>query len=95
VRVLFVNHTGLVSGAEHSLLALIDGLPPEVVSALAGGCGRGGEPHVDALPVFSVGAGPVCALSATLHFALWSRSAPISKGMKASTLPWTHGRARS
>lgn len=24
MRVLFVNHTGLVSGAEHSLMALID-----------------------------------------------------------------------
>ena len=35
MRVLFVNHTGLVSGAEHSLLTLIDGLPSEVVGGLA------------------------------------------------------------
>ena len=35
MRVLFVNHTGVVSGAEHSLLTLIDGLPPEVVAGLA------------------------------------------------------------
>ncbi len=35
MKVLFVNHTGLVSGAEHSLLTLIDALPPEVVGGLA------------------------------------------------------------
>lgn len=35
MRVLFVNHTGLVSGAEHSLLTLIGGLPREVVAGLA------------------------------------------------------------
>jgi glycosyltransferase involved in cell wall biosynthesis len=39
MRVLFVNHTGIVSGAEHSLLTLIDGLPPEVVAGLA--CSEG------------------------------------------------------
>jgi glycosyltransferase involved in cell wall biosynthesis len=35
MRVLFVNHTGLMSGAEHSLLTLIGGLPREVVAGLA------------------------------------------------------------
>jgi L-malate glycosyltransferase len=35
MRVLFVNHTSIVSGAEHSLLTLIDGLPSEVVAGLA------------------------------------------------------------
>ncbi len=35
MRVLFVNHTSIVSGAEHSLLTLIDGLPQEVVAGLA------------------------------------------------------------
>jgi glycosyltransferase involved in cell wall biosynthesis len=35
MRILFVNHTGLISGGEHSLLTLIDGLPPEVVAGLA------------------------------------------------------------
>ena len=35
MKVLFVNHTGIVSGAEHSLLALVGGLPPEVVAGLA------------------------------------------------------------
>jgi len=35
MRVLFVNHTGIVSGAEHSLLTLISGLSPELVAGLA------------------------------------------------------------
>ena len=35
MRVLFVNHTGLVSGAERSLLTLIDGMPSERVAGLA------------------------------------------------------------
>jgi len=35
MRVLFVNHTGVVSGAEHSLLTLIDGLPPRAIAGLA------------------------------------------------------------
>jgi hypothetical protein len=35
MKVLFVNHTGIVSGAEHSLLTLIGGLPSEVVAGLA------------------------------------------------------------
>ena len=35
VRVLFANHTGLVSGAEHSLLTLIAALPRESVAGLA------------------------------------------------------------
>jgi L-malate glycosyltransferase len=35
MRVLFVNHTGIVSGAEHSLLTLIGGLPPGLVAGLA------------------------------------------------------------
>jgi hypothetical protein len=35
MRVLFVNHTGIVSGAEHSLLTLIGGLPPEIIAGLA------------------------------------------------------------
>lgn len=34
-RVLLINHTGLVSGAERSLLTLIDGLPSTVVAGLA------------------------------------------------------------
>jgi glycosyltransferase involved in cell wall biosynthesis len=39
VRVLFVNHTGVVSGAERSLLGLLRALPPEVVPLVA--CPRG------------------------------------------------------
>lgn len=35
MRVLFVNHTSVVSGAEHSLLALLEGMPPETVAGLA------------------------------------------------------------
>jgi glycosyltransferase involved in cell wall biosynthesis len=35
VRVLYLNHTALVSGAEHSLLTLMEGLPPEVEPCLA------------------------------------------------------------
>lgn len=35
MRVLFVNHTSIVSGAEHSLLTLIDGLPRQMVAGLA------------------------------------------------------------
>jgi glycosyltransferase involved in cell wall biosynthesis len=35
MKVLFVNHTSIVSGAEHSLLTLIGGLSPEVVAGLA------------------------------------------------------------
>lgn len=35
MRVLFVNHTSLVSGAERSLLTLMDGLAPGVVAGLA------------------------------------------------------------
>jgi glycosyltransferase involved in cell wall biosynthesis len=35
MRVLYVNHTGIVSGAEHSLLELLEELPAEVVPLLA------------------------------------------------------------
>ena len=35
MRVLFVNHTGEISGAEHSLLELLGGLPEDVPRALA------------------------------------------------------------
>jgi glycosyltransferase involved in cell wall biosynthesis len=35
MRVLYVNHTSLISGAEHSLLTLIDGVSPEIVAGLA------------------------------------------------------------
>jgi glycosyltransferase involved in cell wall biosynthesis len=35
MRVLFLNHTGVVSGAERSLLALIENLPSEVEPCLA------------------------------------------------------------
>jgi L-malate glycosyltransferase len=35
MKVLFVNHTGIVSGAEYSLLTLIGGLSPELVAGLA------------------------------------------------------------
>jgi glycosyltransferase involved in cell wall biosynthesis len=35
MRVLFVNHTGIVSGAEHSLLTLIGGLPSGLAAGLA------------------------------------------------------------
>jgi len=48
-EVLFVNHTGLESGAEHSLLTLIDGMPPGVGRDLAGGRGWGGEPRLAGL----------------------------------------------
>lgn len=39
MRVLYVNHTGLVAGAEHSLLTLLGALPDEVDAAVA--CGGG------------------------------------------------------
>jgi len=39
VRVLYLNHTALVSGGEHSLLGLMQGLPAEVEPLLA--CPRG------------------------------------------------------
>jgi glycosyltransferase involved in cell wall biosynthesis len=35
MRVLYVNHTGMMSGAERSLLALLTGLPPAVSPAVA------------------------------------------------------------
>jgi L-malate glycosyltransferase len=35
MRVLFVNHTSIVSGAEHSLLTLMCGMPPQIVAGLA------------------------------------------------------------
>jgi glycosyltransferase involved in cell wall biosynthesis len=35
VRVLFVNHTSVVSGAEHSLLTLMEALSPDLVAGLA------------------------------------------------------------
>jgi glycosyltransferase involved in cell wall biosynthesis len=35
MKILFVNHTSIVSGAEHSLLTLIGGLPPEIAAGLA------------------------------------------------------------
>jgi glycosyltransferase involved in cell wall biosynthesis len=35
MRVLYANHTGIVSGAEHSLVDLLRGLPPGVDSAVA------------------------------------------------------------
>ncbi len=35
MRVLFVNHTSIVSGAEHSLLTLMGGLSPALVAGLA------------------------------------------------------------
>jgi L-malate glycosyltransferase len=35
VKVLYVNHTARVSGGEHSLLGLLDSLPPEVQAAVA------------------------------------------------------------
>ncbi len=36
MRVLYVNHTGLVSGGERSLLGLLESLPPDVEPRLAG-----------------------------------------------------------
>ncbi|MDP2710963.1 MAG: glycosyltransferase family 4 protein [Solirubrobacteraceae bacterium] len=35
MRVLYVSHTGVVGGAEHSLLTLLEGLPPDVEPILA------------------------------------------------------------
>ena len=35
MRVLFVNHTSAVSGAEHSLLVLMGGMPRDAVAGLA------------------------------------------------------------
>jgi L-malate glycosyltransferase len=40
VRVLYVNHTEVVSGAERSLLSLLGGLPPEVAALVASPRGR-------------------------------------------------------
>jgi len=40
VRVLYVNHTGALGGAEHSLLTLLEGLPGDVVPILASPAGR-------------------------------------------------------
>jgi len=39
VRVLYVNHTAQVSGAEHSLLTLLEGLPDDVVPIVASPAG--------------------------------------------------------
>ena len=35
LKVLYVNHTALVSGGEHSMLTLLAALPPEVSPVLA------------------------------------------------------------
>jgi hypothetical protein len=40
MRVLYVNHTAAVSGAEHSLLSLLSGLPGDVEPVLAAPRGR-------------------------------------------------------
>ena len=40
MRVLYVNHTGALGGAEHSLLTLLEGLPGDVVPILASPAGR-------------------------------------------------------
>jgi glycosyltransferase involved in cell wall biosynthesis len=52
VNVLYVNHTGRVSGAERSLLDLLRGLPPEVQPTLATPEGRLAEvARASAVPV--------------------------------------------
>lgn len=40
MNVLYVNHTGTVSGAEHSLLSLLSGLPPQIAPLVATPHGR-------------------------------------------------------
>jgi glycosyltransferase involved in cell wall biosynthesis len=40
VRVLYVNHTSQISGAEHSMLSLLAGLPPSVQPCVASPPGR-------------------------------------------------------
>ena len=40
MNVLYVNHTGVISGGEHSLLSLLAGLPPDVVPLVASPRGR-------------------------------------------------------
>jgi len=39
VKVLYVNHTGMLGGAEHSLLTLLEGLPDDVVAIVASPAG--------------------------------------------------------
>ncbi len=39
MRVLYVNHTGELGGAEHSLLTLLEGLPPDIVPIVASPAG--------------------------------------------------------
>ena len=34
MKVLYVNHTGMLGGAEHSLLTLLEGLPDDIVAVV-------------------------------------------------------------
>jgi glycosyltransferase involved in cell wall biosynthesis len=55
MRVLYVNHTSRVSGGEHSLLSLLEALPPEVEATVA--CPEGalaGRVRAAGLPVLPI-----------------------------------------
>jgi hypothetical protein len=71
VRILFVNHTGLASGAEHSLLALIDGMPSEMVAWLACPAGPLAEMRASGASTFTSFAGPPGACDCTRGTRRW------------------------
>ena len=74
MRVLFVNHTGLVSGAEHSLLTLIDGMPSELVAGLA--CPAG--PLADMARERGIDVHPVRGTAGSLRLHPWHT--PVAVG---------------
>jgi glycosyltransferase involved in cell wall biosynthesis len=65
VRVLYVNHTGLVGGAERSLLSLLDSVAPDIETRLA--CPAGPLPEHAARHGHDVVAIAECAGSLKLH----------------------------
>lgn len=75
MRVLFVNHTSIVSGAEHSLLTLIDGLPAEVVAGLA--CPEG--PLAEMARGRGVEVHPVRGTAGSLRLHPWHTSVAIAE----------------
>src|SRR4051794_41650023 len=64
MKVLYVNHTAQISGAEHALLALLAGLPDEISPAVA--CPEG--PLAAAVREVGVPVFPVSGTSASLRF---------------------------
>ena len=75
MRVLFVNHTGLVSGAEHSLLTLIDGMPSEMVAGLA--CPAG--PLADMARERGIDVHPVRGTAGSLRLHPWHTPVAVTE----------------